>query len=157
LTRQTDGRFVGQGFNLSVKLPDGPYIDGVGDSQENIRIRLVQAFEEAYGEKFGRTPPDVQVEFVNVRVSGEAPPHKQFVPELLRAGQTVEPKGYRQVYFRESDSYQKTPIYERSALLVGFSATGPLLIEDVCSSLVVGPKGTVEQLASGNLVITIKD
>jgi N-methylhydantoinase A len=36
-------------------------------------------------------------------------------------------------------------------------ATGPLLIEDVSSSLVVGPKGSVEQLASGNLVITIKD
>jgi len=157
LTRQTDGRFVGQGFNLSVKLPDGPYVDGMGRSQENIRIKLVQAFEEAYRQKFGRTPPDVQVEFVNVRVSGEAPPHKQFVPELLSSGQVVEPKGFRQVYFRESDSYQTTPIYERSALLVGFLATGPLLIEDVSSSLVVGPKGSVEQLASGNLVITIKD
>ena len=140
-----------------MKLPDGPYVDGMGRSQENIRIKLVQAFEEAYRQKFGRTPPDVQVEFVNVRVSGEAPPHKQFVPELLSSGQVVEPKGFRQVYFRESDSYQTTPIYERSVLLVGFLAIGPLLIEDVSSSLVVGPKGSVEQLASGNLVITIKD
>ena len=140
-----------------MKLPDGPYIDGVGDSKENIRIKLVQAFEEAYREKFGRTPPDVQVEFVNVRVTGEAPPHIEFVPELLSSGKVVEPKGFRQVYFRESDCYQRTPIYERSALLVGFSASGPLLIEDVSSSLVVGPKASVEQLASGNLVITIKD
>lgn len=157
LERQADGRFVGQGFNLSVQLPEGPYADESPQTENNIRARLVQAFENAYSEKFGRTPPDVQVEFVNVRVSGDAPPHKKFVPEVLGSGQMVKPKGFRKVYFRELDGYHETPIYERSMILSGFSVSGPLLIEDVSSTLVVGPKGHVEQLASGNLVITIKD
>lgn len=157
IKRQADGRFVGQGFNLSVELPEGPYSVDTNQSEDNIRIKLVQAFESAYKEKFGRTPPDVQVEFVNVRISGDAPPHTQFVPELMRLGHDAEPKGFREVYFKELNAYIETPIFERSELSTGFSAMGPLLIEDVSSTLVVGPKGRVEQLASGNLVITIGD
>jgi N-methylhydantoinase A len=157
IKRQADGRFIGQGFNLSVELPEGPYSDDTVQSENNIRIKLVQAFESAYKEKFGRTPPDVQVEFVNVRISGDAPPHTQFVPELMRIGHDVGPKGFREVYFKELNAYIETPIFERAELSTGFSAKGPLLIEDVSSTLVVGPKGRVEQLASGNLVITIGD
>lgn len=157
IKRQADGRFMGQGFNLSVELPEGPYSDDDDQSEQNIRTKLVQAFESAYREKFGRTPPDVQVEFVNVRVSADAPPHTPFVPELLGSGQVVEPKGHRKVFFKELNAYIETPIFERSSLLTGFSAKGPLLIEDVSSTLVVGPKGRVEQLSSGNLIIKIGD
>ena len=157
IKRQADGRFMGQGFNLSVELPEGPYSDDADQFEKNIRTKLVQAFESAYREKFGRTPPDVQVEFVNVRVSADAPPHTPFVPELLGLGQVVEPKGHRKVFFKELNAYIETPIFERSSLLTGFSAKGPLLIEDVSSTLVVGPKGRVEQLSSGNLIIKIGD
>jgi N-methylhydantoinase A len=72
-------------------------------------------------------------------------------------GHDAEPKGFREAYFKELNAYIETPIFERSELSTGFSAMGPLLIEDVSSTLVVGPKGRVEQLASGNLVITIGD
>ena len=157
LTRQADGRFVGQGFNLSVKLPDGPYTGKYAGSEEEIRAKLVAAFEAAYREKFGRTPRDVAVELVNLRVAGDAPPRKRFTPEALGNGSVPAPKEFRQVYFKEAGGYLSTPIYERSVLLAGFTAPGPLLIEDASSSLVVGSKGHVEQLSSGNLVITIKD
>jgi N-methylhydantoinase A len=157
LTRQADGRFIGQGFNLSVRLPDGSYAGAQADSEESVRARLIEAFETVYREKFGRTPPDVPVELVNLRVAGDAPPRKRFVPEQLGSGGKPAPKGARQVYFKEANGYVSTPIYERSALLAGFAADGPLLVEDASSTLVVGPKGHVEQLPTGNLVITIKD
>jgi N-methylhydantoinase A len=157
LTRQADGRFVGQGFNLSVRLPDGPYTGKQAGSEQAIRAKLIAAFETVYREKFGRTPPDVPVQLVNLRVAGDAPPRKGFTPEQLGSGAKPAPKGRRDVYFKEASGYVSTPIYERSMLRVGFTAEGPLVIEDASSSLVVGPKGQVEQLASGNLVITIKD
>jgi N-methylhydantoinase A len=156
LTRQADGRFVGQGFNLSVVLPEGPYA-GSQDSEQDMRAQLVAAFEAGYREKFGRTPPDVPVELVNLRVAADAPPRTRFVPEALAEGPAPGPKALRQVYFKEAGGFLSTPIYERSTLLAGFAAPGPLLIEDASSSLVIGPKGQVEQLASGNLIIRIED
>ena len=157
LTRQADGRFVGQGFNLSVKLPEGPYTGVHTGSEEEVRAKLIAAFEAVYQEKFGRTPPDVPVELVNLRIAGDAPPRERFTPEALGHGSLPAPKGIREVYFREAGEYLPTPIYERSMLPAGFSAPGPLVIEDTSSSLVVGPKGYVEQLSSGNLVITMTD
>jgi N-methylhydantoinase A len=157
LTRQADGRFVGQGFNLSVQLPAGPYQGGAARSEQEVRAALVSAFESAYQEKFGRTPPDVPVELVNLRIAGEAPPRALFAPEALRAGPPAEPKALRQVYFKEAGGFVRTPVYERSGLLAGFEAAGPLLVEDASSSLVVGPKGHVKQLASGNLVIELRE
>ena len=157
LARQADGRFVGQGFNLSVKLPDGPYAGGRSGAEAEVRARLIATFEAGYRENFGRTPPDVPVELVNLRVAGHAPPRTLFTPEALGDGAAPAPKEVRRVYFKEAGGYLPTPIYERAMLAAGFRACGPLLIEDASSSLVVGPKGRVEQLASGNLIISIGD
>src|SRR5436189_3945740 len=48
--RLADGRFLGQGFDLVVALPDGPYADAGP---------LREAFETAYRAKFTLTPPNV--------------------------------------------------------------------------------------------------
>jgi N-methylhydantoinase A len=157
LARQADGRFAGQGFNLTVPLPPGPYAGKRSAAAAEVRASLVAAFEAVYRVKFGRTPPDVPVELVNLRVAGEAPPRRHFQPEALGSGTAAAPKSVRPVYFKEVGGYVATPIHERGALRAGFEATGPLLIEDASSSLVVGPRGHVRQLASGNIVIEIKD
>src|SRR5882724_10386637 len=68
--RLADGRFLGQGFDLVVPLPDGPY-DGA--DPDGVRRRLTAAFEAAYREKFSLTPPDVPIEFINIRVAVRAP------------------------------------------------------------------------------------
>jgi N-methylhydantoinase A len=154
LRRHADGRFVGQGFTLSVPLPDGPY--DVADEQR-MRDALVAAFEAGYREKFGRTPPNVPVELVNLRVSGEAPPRHAGARQTLEPGAIPQPKQHRKVYFQEFGDYVDTPIYDRESLRAGFSCAGPLLVEDAGSCLVVGPLGHVEQMASGNLMITIKE
>jgi N-methylhydantoinase A len=155
--RHADGRFVGQGFNLSVTLPEGPYTAQDPAGEQAARLALTQAFEAGYREKFGRTPPNVPVELVNLRVTGEAPPRQALQAQALQQGAAAVPKGRRSVYFREADGYVDTPVYERDSLKAGFTARGPMLIEDPSSSLVVGPLGSVAQLASGNLVITIEE
>jgi N-methylhydantoinase A len=66
--RMADGRFAGQGFDLVVTLPRGPYD---GPDAQATRQRLTATFEAAYREKFSLTPPDVPVEFISIRV---APP-----------------------------------------------------------------------------------
>src|SRR6266508_5695957 len=66
--RLADGRFLGQGFDLVVALPDGPYADDAA-----ARRLLQEAFDRGYRAKFALTPPDVPVEFINVRVALRAP------------------------------------------------------------------------------------
>jgi len=152
LTRYADGRFTGQGFTLTVKLPCGPYYPA---DEAEVRHTLAAAFEEGYREKFGRTPPNVPIELVNLRVSGEAPPRDEPLNTPLEAASAAEPRAWRAVYFREIGGYQDTPIFERDALRAGFSRQGPLLVEDEGSTLVVGPRGHVQQSATGNLIIEI--
>jgi N-methylhydantoinase A len=155
--RQADGRFVGQGFNLTVRLPQAPYAGAGAPDAQTMREALIVAFKSGYQEKFGRMPPDVAIELVNLRVTGEAPPRQQLVPEQIAAGAAPKRKATRAVYFHEIGAHVDTPIYERDALLSGFSQQGPMLIEDASSTLVVGPKGHVKQLESGNLIISIQD
>lgn len=157
LTRQADGRYAGQGFNLTVRMPDGPYAGPGARTPQALRAALVAAFESGYREKFGRIPPDVPVELMNLRVTAEAPPRQALQWQALAQGGAPEPKSRRPVYFHEADAYVDTPVYDRDALRSGFQARGPMLIEDAGSTLVVGPKGQVEQLPTGNLVITIEE
>lgn len=155
--RLADGRFVGQGFNLSVRMPDGPYVASGHGEEDVTRTRLVAAFVDAYREKFGRAPPDVQVELVNLRVTAEAGPRRPFTPSPLTVGKSARLKGRRLAYFAEAGRTVETPVYERAALAAGFEASGPLLIEDPGSTLVVGPGGRIRQLPGGCIRVEIGD
>jgi N-methylhydantoinase A len=150
--RLADGRFMGQGFDLVVTLPDGPY-----DASEETRRRLSAAFESAYREKFSLTPPDVPVEFINVRVAVRAPVAGGDVvvkgPIGGDAGAAV--KGTRPAYFPEAGGFVPTTVYDRYRLRAGDELTGPAVVEEEGSTLVVGPGGRGRVAASGNIVLTL--
>lgn len=157
LTRYADGRFAGQGFNLAVSLPDGPYgpQDG-GDA--HWRDALDAAFRKEYARKFGRTPPNVPIELVNLRVSGEAPPRQAFAAAPLTAQDAAPaPASHRPVYFPEGGGFVDTPVYRREQLPPGFQAQGPLLVEEPSTTLVVGPHGRLSVTANANLIVQIED
>src|SRR5262249_59067931 len=68
--RLADGRFLGQGFDLVVDLPDGPYDAHDADA---VRRALTLAFDAAYREKFSLTPPDLPLQVINIRVAVRPP------------------------------------------------------------------------------------
>src|SRR5439155_6035232 len=148
--RLADGRFVGQGFDLVVTLPDGPYAEDAAT-----RRALQDAFERAYREKFALTPPNVPVEFINIRVTVRATIAGAEM-RLPLAGGTVGDavKGVRPAYFPEAGGFGETTIYDRERLRPGFTFAGPAVVEEEGSTLVVGPAGRVEISRTGNLVGT---
>jgi N-methylhydantoinase A len=147
--RMADGRFLGQGFDLVVALPDGPYEEGDTD-----RRRLQAAFETAYREKFALTPPDVPIEFINVRVAVRAPVAGSDVvaPGALvrREGSAV--KGTRLAYFPERGGFVETAVYDRHRLAAGDRLVGPAVVEEEGSTLVIGPAATAQVAPSGNII-----
>ena len=150
--RLADGRFLGQGFDLVVPLPPGPYDDsGPG------RAVLRGAFETAYREKFALTPPGVPVEFINIRVAVRAPVSGSEVVLEGRGGGGARAalKGTRRAYFPDADGWVETAVYDRYRLGVGDELTGPAVVEEEGSTLVVGPGATARVAASGNIVMTL--
>jgi len=149
--RLADGRFMGQGFDLVVTLPDGPY-----DGGEATRRKLQAAFESAYREKFSLTPPEVPVEFINVRVAVRAPVAGGDValrgPRCRATGDRV--KGRRPAYFPDAGGFVETMVYDRYRLAAGDEFTGPAVVEEEGSTLVVGPGATARVAPSGNIVVT---
>jgi N-methylhydantoinase A len=151
--RLADGRFLGQGFDLVVALPPGPYDGPDGDGT---RRGLRAAFEGAYREKFALTPPDVPVEFIHVRIAARAPVAGSAVVLDGRAGGGGEAiKGRRPAYFRESGGFVETVVYDRARLSVGQELAGPAVVEEEGSTLVVGPGGRARVAATGNLIVSL--
>ena len=149
--RLADGRFVGQGFDLVVTLPDGPYGD-----DEATRRGLTDAFEHAYRQKFALTPPNVPVEFINIRVTVRAPIAGAEMRLPLAGGSIGDAvKGVRPAYFPEADGWVDTTVYDRERLAPGFEFAGPAVVEEEGSTLVVGPSGRVHVSRTGNLVVTL--
>jgi len=152
--RLADGRFLGQGFDLVVDLPDGPYD---GRDPHVVRRALTRAFEAAYREKFSLTPPDVPVEFINIRVAVRAPVAGSEVVLQGRA-RGAEPaiKGRRPVWFPEADAFVDTTVYDRARLVIGNQFVGPAVIEEEGSTLVVGPRARFIVAPTGNVVVTLE-
>jgi len=150
--RLADGRFLGQGFDLVVALPDGPYAD-----DDATRRALQDAFERAYREKFTLTPPNVPVEFINIRVAVRAPVAGADVrAQRIASAEGDAVKGTRSAYFPEAGGWTETTVYDRARLAVGFAFTGPAVVEEEGSTLVVGPSGRARVAERGNIVVTIE-
>jgi N-methylhydantoinase A len=150
--RLADGRFLGQGFDLVVQLPDGPY-----DDSDATRRRLLTAFETAYREKFALTPPNVPIEFINIRVAVRAPVAGSDVAIRGRApgvaGGAI--KGLRPAWFPDHGGFAETTVYDRHRLAVGDELTGPAVVEEEGSTLVVGSGATARVAPSGNIIVTL--
>jgi N-methylhydantoinase A len=152
--RLADGRFLGQGFDLVVDLPDGPY-----DDSDACRRRLTAAFETAYREKFALTPPDVPVEFINIRVAVRAPVAGESVTGVALGGRggprESAVKGVRPAYFPEPRGFAETTVYDRARLQPGDEIRGPAVVEEEGSTLVIGPGGIARVADTGNIVVTL--
>jgi N-methylhydantoinase A len=150
--RLADGRFLGQGFDLVVALPDGPYEDSPAG-----RGRLTAAFESAYREKFTLTPPEVPVEFINIRAAVRAPVAGGEVVAQGRRGSGAASalKGRRPAYFAAAKGLVETAVYDRSRLASADEIAGPAVVEEEGSTLVIGPGATARVAPTGNIILTL--
>ena len=146
--RLADMRYLGQGFELVVTLPSGPYTS-------KSRNALVAAFEAEYTETFSRKPPTGSVEIVNVRISSHARATKDDV--ILHGFDKGHDglTGKRPVFFPEYGHYKSTPVYDRYQLTARIMRTGPAVIEERESTLIIGPGAKFKVESKGNLVVEL--
>jgi len=133
--RTADMRYVGQGHEVSVPLPNGTL-----DAKQLNRISEI--FENTYRALYGRKGPDVPLEVINWRVVARGP-QPELNMHLQRDSRNLSDaiKGSRLAYFSECGGYGETPIYDRYALKPGTTLAGPAIVEERESTLIIGPRG----------------
>jgi N-methylhydantoinase A len=149
LHRHADMRYVGQGFEVAVPLPDG----ALGPQSE---AAMRASFLAAYRALFEREIREVPSEALTWRLSATAP-----VPNIALnfAGQRIDSgprrKGTRPVYFHGS-GFIETAVYNRYALAPGTALHGPAVIEERESTVVAGPDCRIAVDRHLNLILDIE-
>lgn len=138
-----DMRYLGQGYTVRVDLPPA--------DQQNEKI-VTEAFEAAYRALYGRTSPDVEVEFLNLwlRASHLASDPVQPLNENKTAGAG---DAARLAFFPEAGEYVSCPMFNRYTLRAGQHVKGPAIIEETESTTIVPPGANLTVHETGALLI----
>jgi N-methylhydantoinase A len=148
--RSADMRYLGQGHEVSVRLPDGKL--GPGH-----RAQIAGAFEETYKGLYGRKGPDVPLEIINWRVVASGPrPNMDKLVDGDNFDGDGSRKSPRSAYFPECDGYIKTPVFNRYALPPGMAFNGPAIVEERESTLIVGASAWARVDEQRNIIVELR-
>nr|WP_314360457.1 hydantoinase/oxoprolinase family protein [uncultured Achromobacter sp.] len=141
-------RYSGQGHEIAVDLPDGPF-------DEAASARLAAAFAQRYAELYGRSLPHVAPEAVSWSVAAQAGQRRARPHDPIAAGQGTAARvaGTRPVYDAAQGRRIDLPVYERQSLDPEQTLTGPaLVVEDETTTFV--PLGFIARRSRlGSLVL----
>lgn len=137
-------RYLGQNYEHEVPIPT----DFLSSGQLQ---RAYDAFIRVHEQRYGYAIQDEIIELVSFRVTASG---SRAAPRLTRTPDTDvdAPRPGRQVHFR-GHGWLPTSIHRRYALESGAKLTGPCILEEPGSTILVEPEMTVDVLADGQLLI----
>ncbi|WP_109467920.1 hydantoinase/oxoprolinase family protein [Albibacillus kandeliae] len=138
------------GIRYSGQSYETPIHDPAFDDLEALGAQFDAAHKAVYGYSTGET-----WELMTVRTEVSGPERELNNAEVPGGATTPAPVGHREVTFETGES-ANTPVYDRDALVVGEVLTGPLIVEDTWSTVVVPPRDTIRRDATGNLHIVVE-
>ncbi|MCC6297706.1 MAG: hydantoinase/oxoprolinase family protein [Anaerolineales bacterium] len=136
--RSVDARFIGQGSETNLLLSPQPF-PSLNPSD------LRRQFDQNYERLYGRTYPEIPIEFVNFRVRASLPAHPLKLQKLdARAGDIAQAvKGERLAFSGDAKDFIPFTVYDRYKLYPGAEFPGPAIIEERESTIIVGEGATV--------------
>ncbi|MCA9863557.1 MAG: hydantoinase/oxoprolinase family protein, partial [Thermomicrobiales bacterium] len=147
IERSISMRYWGQNYEQDVPME-------VGEVTPELLERTLRAFDKVHEQVYGYSITGEVIELIrfNVTVSGEAAGVS--LPSMPSNGSRPagRPGGSRVAYFH-GYGLTDTPIYRREELPAGFSAVGPMIVEEVSSTTVVHPGQTLKVHPSGVMTI----
>jgi N-methylhydantoinase A len=142
---------VGQGFELVIALPRGPYT-----AAARCATALRAAFTAVYGKTFGHVPPVGEIEIINIRVAVTAAVAKgELKVASGKRGDKAALKGKRRAWVGARERFEALPVYDRYRLAVGAGVRGPAIVEEDSTTLILPPKASAKVERSGNLVVAL--
>ncbi len=122
------------------------------------RSEIQAAFDEAYYNRFSLHLPEIGAVLVTLHTAvigrrGDVALAALMDPELRAADVAGAERGRRQVWF--GGDWLDTPIIARDALPIGARFTGPAILEQLDTTIVIEPGNEVEVDDAGNLLIQV--
>jgi len=134
LMRWIEARYERQNYELSIPIEaDDLVVDKLPE--------LIARFHAEHARLYDYARPSAPVEFVNYRLSAVGTLPKAPVPRWDRRadGTRLTPIGERQVYFKEVNEYVSCRLYARTDLRAGDVLDGPVIIEQMDSTVLIPP------------------
>jgi N-methylhydantoinase A len=144
--RVVDMRYIGQGHELQLALPESPL-------RTEDALRLRGQFETLYGSIYGVTMPDQDVEFVTWSVTVSAPSDTPMPAKPVLKHAAPAPRSQRRVYEPGLGRMVAFSVYQRGDLDAGSELVGPALIEEGQTTTVVPASFTLFVDGAGYLVM----
>ena len=143
-----DMQFVGQTHILTVAAPEGALT----------RVSLAARFAEAYFERFAVRLPEIRAVLVNANttvIGYREPVDLAALAESSGRAASLEEAvtSRRPVYF--ADAWRETPVFSRERLPAGAAITGPAIIEQMDTTIVIEPGTTARLDDIANIVVDV--
>ena len=150
--RSIDMRFVGQGAETNVPIPNHDFSQITGEEVRNL-------FDQRYQTLYGRTYPESPAEFVSFRVRASLPERPLRLPKIERKVASLKDaiKGQRLAYSSIARDFIPYNVYDRYSLFPGAKFSGPAIIEERESTAIVGEDASVSVDDYGFLWINFKE
>jgi N-methylhydantoinase A len=146
--REMDIRYLDQGHWLRIKVPSGSLDDSV-------RYTIAQSFDDAHLKNYLFNDPSKPKQIVSLHLSAYGRIKSHPMAKILQ-GFEFPPddaiKNRRQVFI--NGKWQAFDIYERSKLQAGNRFTGPAIIEEDTSTVLVLAKQKLTVDEYGNMILT---
>ena len=143
-----DMRYIGQSYELKVAVPQRTL-------EEADAAELNQRFYQEHERAYGYSTSDQPTEIVNARVSAigaiARPQLRVFEEGGLDSSGAL--KDRRPVYFSEAQDTLPCEVYDRYQLKCGNRITGPAIVEEIDSTVLIHPGGHADVDRFGNLLI----
>jgi N-methylhydantoinase A len=145
--RALDLRYSIQKYELSIPVAGG----ALGDIDA---ARWRELFDERHEQHYGTRATDQHVEIVSYRLTARVPLSRPAARELPWQGEdpATALKGSRRAYF---DEWRDCPLYARERLASGSRLSGPAIIEQVDSTIVIHPGQAAHVDRFGNVIIEL--
>jgi N-methylhydantoinase A len=143
-TRYAQCRYEGQTWDIDVPVK--------GEITPKELANIAQRFHKLHFEEhtFDRKDEDVMIS--SLRVRSRALLSKPAMSKLAGTTAAPKPSGHRNAYFGKG--FVRTALYDGTALRAGQAVTGPAIVEEPFTTIVVPPKWRVKLDKFGNYVAT---
>ena len=152
--RSLDMRYCGQGHEIVVPL----LASGAGAIDASAIRRL---FEEHYEVQFGRVIPGMDVEITGYGLVASAAANggetQGEIRKSSQAAEPISPISSRDIFDATIGRFCSTPVYARSALVVGSHFEGPAIIVEDETTTVVSPSFSVTIDEFGSIILGAKE
>lgn len=146
IVRALDLRYTGQQSSLQVEVPASGF--------DAAAVRL--SFEAQHQRLFGHIQPGGRVGVVALRVAGIGQVGAVDPQGPAAATGDVKPIATRRVWVGEKEGWADARIYAGADLRPGHRLTGPLIVEEVTTTVFAGPRDTLTVDDAGNFDIALE-